>query len=87
LGELANSLNQTRYATQFDATTTWAKVVTAVSTTSSHGTNDFYRTHSGWRVLLVSGSADEGALAGAFTFLGSNASVSRLRNVGARLAF
>jgi len=87
LGEFANSFAATRYATQFNATTTWAKVVTAVSTTSSHGTNDFYFTSSGWRVLHVGGRAVNGVFAGAFTFIGDSDSAARSRNDGARLAF
>jgi hypothetical protein len=87
LGEVANTLNQNRYATQFELTNGWALVVKDFSTTSSHGTTDFYRTGSGWRVLLVSGSADNGGGAGAFPFLGDNALVFRRRNVGARLSY
>jgi hypothetical protein len=55
LGEIANTLNATRYATQFELTNGWALVVKDFSTTSSHGTTDFYRTASGWRVLRVGG--------------------------------
>lgn len=87
LGEIANSFAATRYATQFAPTTTWGLVPTAVSTTSSQGTTDFYFTNSGWRVLLVGGDASYGGSAGAFTFAGSNASGDRARFIGARLAF
>ena len=87
LGEIANTFNSTRYATQFNSNTGWALVPTAFSTTSSHGTTDFYRTRSGWRVLLVGGGADDGGIAGAFAFVGNVASSDRSRNLGARLAF
>jgi hypothetical protein len=87
LGEIANTLAATRYATQFSPTTTWALVPTDFSTTSSHGTTDFYFTNSGWRVLLVSGNAALGGAAGAFTFTGDRVSTGRDRAVGARLAF
>jgi hypothetical protein len=87
LGEVANTLNQNRYATQFELTNGWALVVKDFSTTSSHGTTDFYRTNSGWRVLLVGGAADNGGNAGAFAFDGSIDSGSRIRNLGARLSY
>ena len=87
LGEIANTLANTRYATQFSQTTTWSLVPTNFSTTSSHGTTDIYFTNSGWRVLRVGGRADDGGLAGAFAFDGSNTSGARSRNSGARLAF
>jgi hypothetical protein len=87
LGEIANTLAATRYATQFSQTNTWALVPTNFSTTSTHGTNDFYRTNSGWRVLRVGGLAGDGGGAGAFTFGGADDSTSRNRTVGARLAF
>jgi hypothetical protein len=69
LGEIANTLGQSRYATQFELTNGWALVVKNFSTTSSHGTTDFHRTNSGWRVLRVGGSAGDGGGAGAFAFL------------------
>jgi len=87
LGEIANSFAATRYATQFDLNTAWAKVVKAVSTTGSHGTTDFYFTNSGWRVLRVGGDAGSGAGAGAFAFAGNLDSGFRLREFGARLAY
>jgi len=87
LGEIANTLANTRYATQFSQTTTWSLVPTNFSTTSSHGTTDIYFTNSGWRVLHVGGSAGDGGDAGAFTFRGTNASSARNRFSGARLAF
>jgi hypothetical protein len=87
LGEIANTLNNNRYATQFLQTTTWALVPTDFSTNSSHGTSDLYRTNSGWRVLLVGGVASFGGLAGAFTFDGLDASSLRTRSRGARLAY
>jgi hypothetical protein len=87
LGEIANTLAATRYATQFAQTNTWALVPTNFSTTSSHGTTDFYFTNSGWRVLLVGGGAATGGLAGAFAFLGLDGSADRSRSFGARLAF
>jgi hypothetical protein len=87
LGEIANSFAATRYATQFAPTTTWGLVPTAVSTTSSHGTTDFYFTNSGWRLVRVGGLASDGGGAGAFAFVGVSDSGGRGRNVGARLAF
>jgi hypothetical protein len=87
LGEIANTFANTRYATQFAQTNTWALVPTNFSTTSSQGTTDFYFTNSGWRVLLVGGVANSGGFAGAFAFLGDSASSIRSRSVGARLAF
>ena len=87
LGEIANTFGNTRYATQFSLLNTWALVPTAFSTSSSHGTTDFYRTNSGWRVLRVGGPADSGVDAGAFTFIGSVDSSLRGRSIGARLAF
>jgi hypothetical protein len=87
LGEIANTLAATRYATQFAQTNTWALVPTNFSTTSSHGTTDFYFTNSGWRVLLVGGNAGDGGDAGAFNFRGTDASTSRSRFVGARLSY
>jgi hypothetical protein len=87
LGEVANSLNALRYATQFELTNGWALVVKNLSTTSSHGTTDFYITNSGWRVHPVGGAAANGGSAGAFAFAGDGDSVGRLRLVGARLAW
>jgi hypothetical protein len=87
LGEIANTLAATRYATQFAQTNTWALVPTNFSTTSSHGTTDFYFTSSGWRVLLVSGNARNGGIAGAFHFLGDSDSAERSRTIGARLSY
>jgi hypothetical protein len=87
VGTIVNTSNNTRYATQFNANTVWTQVVTQVSTTSSHGTTDFYRTNTAWRVLFVGGAADNGAGAGAFAFVGAFVSADRLREVGARLAF
>jgi hypothetical protein len=87
LGEIANSLNATRYATQFELTNGWALVVKNFSATSSHGTTDFYRTTNGWRVPFVGGSASGGGLAGAFAFDGVSESGFRLRDVGARLSY
>jgi hypothetical protein len=86
-GEIANSLNTTRYATVFDPLLVWALRPTTSSTTSSHGTTDFYRTNSGWRVLLVGGAAIDGGVAGAFSFLGDNDSGHRARAFGGRLAW
>jgi hypothetical protein len=87
LGEIANTLNQNRYGTKFDQNNVWGLVTTDFSTTSTHGTNDFYRTNSGWRVLRVGGSAGNGGDAGAFTFAGDSDSASRPRTFGARLAY
>jgi hypothetical protein len=87
LGEFANTLNNNRYAIKFLQDIVWANVVTDFSSTSTHGTTDFYRTSSGWRVLRVGGSANDGAIAGAFTFDGGGDSTGRSRNIGARLAF
>jgi hypothetical protein len=87
LGEIANTLAATRYATQFAQTNTWALVPTNFSTTSSHGTTDFYFTNSGWRVLLVGGTANNGGNAGAFAFSGADDSALRNRNRGARLSY
>jgi hypothetical protein len=87
LGEIANTLANTRYATQFSQTTTWSLVPTNFSTTSSHGTTDIYFTNSGWRVLRVGGDANDGGDAGAFAVRGSSASSERHRAIGARLAF
>lgn len=87
LGEIANTLANTRYATQFSPTTTWSLVPTNFSTTSSHGTTDFYFTNSGWRVLRVGGSAPDGGFAGAFAFGGDFGSGLRFRSAGARLAY
>jgi hypothetical protein len=87
LGEIANTLNQNRYGTKFDQNNVWGLVTTDFSTTSTHGTNDRYRTNSGWRVLPVSGDAFDGGSAGAFSFDGTTASSVRSRNVGARLAY
>jgi hypothetical protein len=87
LGEIANTLNNVRYATQFSQENVWALVVKDFSTTSTHGTSDFYRTNSGWRVIRVGGRADLGGGAGAFAFDGNLASDFRDRDVGARLAF
>jgi hypothetical protein len=87
LGEIANTLATTRYATQFAQTNTWALVPTNFSTTSSHGTTDFYFTNSGWRVLLVGGGADVGGAAGAFAFAGTDVSTRRARTLGARLSY
>jgi hypothetical protein len=87
LGEIANTLANTRYATQFSQKNTWALAPAGFSTTSTHGTNDFYFTNSGWRVLRVGGSANSGGLAGAFAFFGSLDSGYRDRGLGARLAW
>jgi hypothetical protein len=87
LGEIANTLAAARYATQFAQTNTWALVPTNFSTTSSHGTTDFYLTNNGWRVLRVGSNASSGGDAGAFSFSGSLASTGRLRNVAARLSY
>jgi hypothetical protein len=87
LGEIANTLNNTRYGTKFDQNNVWGLVKTDFSTTSTHGTTDFYRTNSGWRVLRVGGGADIGASAGAFAFAGNHASADRSRDRGARLAY
>jgi hypothetical protein len=87
LGEIANTLNNSRFGTEFLSTNTWALVTTNFSTTSTHGTNDFYRTNSGWRVLRVGGDAGEGGGAGAFNSVGSGDSASRFRTAGARLAW
>jgi hypothetical protein len=87
LGEIANTLNQSRYGTKFDQNNVWGLVTTDFSTTSTHGTNDFYRTRGGWRVLRVGGSAPTGGDAGAFAFTGNNDSDTRNRTVGARLAY
>jgi hypothetical protein len=87
LGEIANTLNNSRYGTKFDQNNVWGLVTTDFSTTSTHGTNDFYRTNSGWRVLRVSGNAEAGGIAGAFAFLGGRDSTNRERAFGARLAF
>lgn len=86
LGEVANSFAATRYATQFNANTVWSLVPTAVSTTGSHGTTDFWFTNSGWRVLAVGGGAS-GAGAGAFAFVAADDSGLRIRFFGARLAY
>jgi hypothetical protein len=87
LGEIANTLNNNRYGTEFDQNNVWGLVTTNFSSTSTHGTNDFYRTNSGWRVLRVGGGAGDGGLAGAFAFDGSPDSANRVRDRGARLAF
>jgi hypothetical protein len=87
LGEIANTLNNNRFGTEFLSTNTWALVTTNFSTTSTHGTNDRYRTASGWRVLRVGGVAFDGDDAGAFDFVGSSDSAGRNRTVGARLAY
>jgi hypothetical protein len=87
LGEIANTFSNTRYATQFSLLNTWALVPTAFSTTSSHGTTDFYRTSSGWRTLFVGGNAASSAFAGGFAFDGGTDSGFRDRSRGARLAF
>jgi hypothetical protein len=85
-GEIANTLNADRFATVFDPLLVWALKPTNFSTTSSHGTTDRFRTNSGWRVLLVGGSATVGGDAGAFS---SNALAAsfRIRFVGGRLAY
>jgi hypothetical protein len=85
LGEIANTLNQNRFGTKFDQNNVWGLVTTDFSTTSTHGTNDRYRTNSGWRVLLVGENTSAGA--GAFGFIGLDGSGSRGRNRGARLAY
>jgi hypothetical protein len=41
LGEIANTLNNNRYGTQFSQDNVWALVTTGFSTTSTHGTSDF----------------------------------------------
>jgi hypothetical protein len=87
LGEIANTLNNNRYGTEFDQNNVWGLVTTDFSTTSTHGTNDFYRTSSGWRVLRVGGNADNGGSAGAFDFFGTFDSAVRDRSIGARLAY
>jgi hypothetical protein len=86
-GEIANTLNNTRYATVFDPLLVWALRPTNFSTTSSHGTTDFYRTNSGWRVLRVGGDANIGGAAGAFAFNGLIDSGFRNQNLGGRLAW
>jgi len=48
---------------------------------------DYYWQTSGWRVAILGGTADAGAIAGAFYLSVSNASSSAGRNIGARLAF
>jgi hypothetical protein len=87
LGEIANTLNVDRFATQFELTNGWALVVKDFSTTSSHGTADRYRTNSGWRVLHVGGGGTSGGDAGAFTFGGNTDSGIRIRIIGARLSY
>jgi len=60
-------------------------VVTGASSTSYLG--DAFWTSSGWRVALVGGGSDSGALVGAFTLNLDLASSIALANVSARLAF
>jgi hypothetical protein len=86
-GEIANTLNANRFATVFDPLVVWALRPTNVSTTGTHGTTDFYRTNSGWRVLLVGSKADDASSAGAFAFNGIDDSGLRLRIHGGRLAY
>jgi hypothetical protein len=86
-GEINNTLNTGRYATVFDPLLVWALRPTTSSTTSTHGTTDFYFTNSGWRVLLVGGSASVGSIAGAFAFGGFFVSGDRFRSIGGRLAW
>jgi hypothetical protein len=86
-GEIANSFNATRYATVFDPLLVWALRPTTISTTSTHGTTDFYFTNSGWRVLLVGGDAAGGGQAGAFFFGSVFDSGGRDRRFGGRLSY
>jgi hypothetical protein len=86
-GEIPNSFNATRYATTLDPLVVWALRPTTISTTSSHGTTDFYLTNSGWRLLRVGSAANNGTLAGAFSFGGFSSSVGRIRFIGGRLAY
>jgi hypothetical protein len=87
LGEIANTLNNNRYGTQFSQETVWALVTKDFSTTSTHGTSDLYRTNSGWRVFRLGSDAEFGSFAGAFAFTGFSGSSSRGRSIGARLAY
>jgi hypothetical protein len=86
-GEIANTLGNTRYATVFDPLLVWALRPTNFSTTSTHGTTDFYFTTSGWRVPLVGGDASTTGAAGAFAFFGDSVSGRRIRIIGGRLAW
>jgi len=86
-GEINNTLGINRFPTVFDPLIVWALRPTTSSTTSSHGTTDFYRTNSGWRVLRVGGVAGDGGFAGAFAFVGDSDSGLRFRNIGGRLAW
>jgi hypothetical protein len=86
-GEIANTLNADRFATVFDPLVVWALRPTTVSTTSSHGTTDRFRTNSGWRVLRVGGDASDGGSAGAFLFFGLDPLGFGRRICGGRLAW
>jgi hypothetical protein len=86
-GQIANSLSAIRYATVFDPLLVWALRPTSFSTTSSHGTTDFYFTTSGWRVLNVGGFASDGGIAGAFNFRAADVSTDRNTPFGGRLSY
>jgi hypothetical protein len=87
LGTIPQTNGATRYATKFNQNTTWALVPTEISTASSHGTTDVFRTADGWHGLSVGGSASDGGSAGAFAFSGSTGAGNRARSFGARLSF
>jgi hypothetical protein len=64
-------------------------VPTAVSgaSSSTYITDQFFGSTSADRVVPVGGAANNGAAAGAFVLVASNASSDRARTLGGRLAF
>ena len=64
-------------------------IATSVSggSSSTYLTDQYFGNTSADRVVLVGGSADNGAPAGAFFVLANTASSARARNIGARLCF
>jgi hypothetical protein len=87
LGEIANTLNTDRFATQFELTNGWALVVKGFSTTNTHGTTDRIRTVNGWRASRVGNVANAGVFAGAFAFDAASTPGFRIRDLGARLSY
>jgi hypothetical protein len=88
-GEIPNTANSDRIANVFDPLVVWALRPTNLSSTSSHGTTDRFRTNSGWRTLSAGGFADRGGNAGAFSFHASLGipALANFNYSGARLAF
>jgi hypothetical protein len=59
----------------------------SIGATSSTKITDYYYQAAGWRVVVLGGGAYDGASAGAFCMVATNASSHVYRTIGVRLAF